>query len=162
MTRHTLAPVDATAYRAAVSQHAAGVAIVTSTADGRPVGMTVSSFASHSIAPPTVSCDLATSSRSLAAIRDHRRFVVHLLDERQEAVAVRFATPDLDRFDAPDWRWERGLPVLDGTMARFEAELITDVEVGDHAVVLGAVVDVEVAAVARPLIHQDRRFHGLG
>lgn len=161
MSTQILAPVDSATYRAAVAHHAAGVAIVTSVADERPVGLTVSSFTSHSVDPPTVSCDLAVTTRTLPAIRSAGRFQVHLLSGDQEALATRFAMTDIDRFDDDAWSWWDGLPSLPGVMARFTCELAAEVTVGDHAVVFGTVTGVTLDAARSPLIHQARGFHVL-
>jgi flavin reductase (DIM6/NTAB) family NADH-FMN oxidoreductase RutF len=154
----TVAPA---AFRDAISQHAAGVAVVTSVDGSAPVGMTVSTFASHSVDPPTVSCDLAVTSATLAAIRDARRFAVHLLDARQEELALRFASSRVNRFADTRWSWADGLPALDGVLARFACTLLADVEVGDHVVVLGTVTEATADPARTPLIHQDRRFRRL-
>jgi hypothetical protein len=97
----------------------------------------------------------------LAAIRSSRRYAVHLLDARQESLAVRFATPGLDRFADTGWRWDDGLPVLAGVLARFECDLAADIEIGDHTIVLGTVVQAATDTTKSPLVHQDRGFHQL-
>lgn len=162
MRTSALDTVAVDTYRDAVSLHAAGVAVVTSVADDEPVGLTVSTFASHSVSPPTISCDLAASSRTLLAIRGARRFAVHLLASDQEEIARRFATRRIDRFAGLDWRYRDGLPALPGVVARFGCDLLTDVEVGDHAVVLGTVTSTDTHPDRRPLVHQARRFHSVG
>jgi flavin reductase (DIM6/NTAB) family NADH-FMN oxidoreductase RutF len=154
----TVAPAT---FRDAISQHATGVAVVTSRAGPAPVGMTVSTFASHSVDPPTVSCDLAVTSATLAAIRDARRFAVHLLDARQEQLALRFAASGADRFVDTRWSWTDGVPALDGVLARFACTLLADVEVGDHVIVLGTVNEATADPTRTPLVHQARAFRRL-
>ena len=162
MSVDTLTPVDTARFTDAVRHHAAGVAVVTSLDLDGPVGMTVSTFASHSVEPPTVSCDLAVTAATLAAIRAERRFVVHLLASHQQELALRFAASGTDRFAGGGWRWQDGLPVLDDVLAVFTCRLLTEVEVGDHAIVLGTVTDVATDATRTPLVHQDRAFHRIG
>ncbi|MBN9000793.1 MAG: flavin reductase, partial [Rhizobiales bacterium] len=47
--------LDPAAFRKALGQFPTGVAVVTATHDGHPIGMTANSFASVSLAPPLVS-----------------------------------------------------------------------------------------------------------
>lgn len=153
--------VAAETYRDAISHHPAGVAIVTAWDGNAPVGMTVSTVTSHSVAPPTLSCDLALDSATLAVIRSTGGYAIHLLAEDQADLAVRFAARATDRFAGTDWwRWH-GLPVLPGVLARFACELHTDIEIGDHALVLGTVTDLDVDPTRRPLVHHRRGFHSV-
>ena len=161
MTERTLSLVTPDTFREAISHHAAGVAVVTAVGPDGPVGLTVSSLSSHSVAPPTLSYGIGRSSTSLTAIRAERRFAVHLLAADQTDVAVRFASRDVDRFAGTAWSWWHGLPTLHGALASFGCDLLTDVEVGNHAIVLGTVGAATVDPDRRPLIHQRRAFHGL-
>ena len=154
-------PVATEDYLDAVAQHAAGVAVVTSVEFGRPVGATVSTFASHSIDPPTVSCDLAQDSSTLAAIRRAGRFAVHLLADDQGELAMRFAGRG-DRFAGDGWSLDDGLPAISGVVARFTCELQTTVHVGDHVVVFGTGTDTLIDDDRAPLVHQNRRFRRVG
>lgn len=160
-TSLALPTVPPSRYRDAISHHAAGVAIVTAVQGDQPVGLTVSSVASHSAEPPTLSCDLALTTRTLRVLRSEGRFAIHLLAEEQTDLALRFARSGIDRFAATAWRWWEGLPTPDGVLASFACDRLTDVEVGDHAVVLGTVAAVTVHDGRRPLVHQGRTFHGL-
>lgn len=156
-----VAPVRTQDYLDAVAQHAAGVTVVTSVEYGRPAGTTVSTFASHSIDPPMVSCDLAENSATLTAIRWADRFAVHLLADDQSELALRFAGRG-DRFAGEGWSWNDGLPALAGIVARFVCELQTTVHVGDHVVVFGTVTDTLVNEDKAPLLHQNRTFRQVG
>lgn len=156
-----VAPVAFQDYLDAVARHAAGVTVVTSVRLGRPVGATVSTFASHSVSPPTVSCDLGEDSSTLAAIRSADRFAVHLLADDQSDLALRFAGSG-DRFAGGGWSWDDGLPALVGVVARFACELQTTVHVGDHVVAFGTVTDTLVDENRAPLVHQNRTFRRLG
>ncbi len=161
-TSLTLATVSPSTYRDAISHHAAGVAIVTTAVADEPVGLTVSSVASHSVEPPTLSCDLALTTRTLPALRAQGRFAIHLLAEDQAGLASRFARSGVDRFADTAWQWWEGLPTPEGALANFACEHLADMEVGDHAVVLGTVTAVAVDEQQRPLVHQGRGFHRLG
>src|SRR5690606_20085074 len=94
-------------FRSLLSQHAAGVVIVTADVSGEPVGLTATSFTSVSLSPPLVAFYIADSSRTWPRLRKAGVFAVHLLGEEQRDLAVRFAAKDTDRF-APPTVWSRG------------------------------------------------------
>ena len=116
------------------------VAVVTSLSrSGEPVGMTVSSFTSASLAPPLVLFCPAVTSRAWAAARERGSFAVNILGHQQGELAVRFARPG-DRFAGL-----RTLPTVDRIPVLADAltVLVCDVHdehaAGDHTVVLGRV-----------------------
>lgn len=136
----TPAPIDPRELRNALGRFATGVAVVTARAgDGRPVGLTVNSFAAVSLAPPLVAWSLAARSGSLPAFLAAPCFALHVLAEDQEGVSRRFAGPAPDRFAG--LRWTPGLggaPLLEGCLARFECRTVRRIEAGDHWLLLGA------------------------
>lgn len=161
MTAVTDQPVASAVFRDAISHHAAGVAIVTTAGPDGPAGVTVSSLASHSVDPPTLSCNLGVQSATLAAIRWRRRFAVHLVADTQADLAAHFAGRAPDRFAGTTWTWWEGLPALPDVVTSFACELLTEVVVGDHAIILGSVSDTLVTPSQRPLVHQGRDFRRL-
>ncbi|KOV71380.1 flavin oxidoreductase [Streptomyces sp. AS58] len=142
---------------------AAGVAVLTARGDDGPLGLTVSAVTSLSARPPLLLACLRDGSRTLAAVRAHGAFAVHLLREEQHGLAVRFARPDAtaaQRFAGTDLRQVLGVPVLSGTLA-WSVCLVEDVRrYGDHRLVVGQVAAVHVGG-GRPLLWHDRRFRAL-
>jgi flavin reductase ActVB len=119
-----------------------GVAIVTTTdPDGAPRGLTTTAVASVSAEPPTLLVCVDLGSRTLGALRDRRRFVVHFMREGRSDLALLFASKADDKFDGV--RWEptgSGLPLLvDDALAWAECETIEALETGDHVVLFGRV-----------------------
>lgn len=115
-----------------------GVAVVTTAHEGRPAGCAVNSFISVSLRPPLVLVSLAERSRTLAAIGECRAFCVNVLARRQHRLAEHFATTPGDRFAGVPYRWEGGVPVLDGTVAAAVCTVERIISAADHALVLGA------------------------
>ena len=151
--------VTPAAFREAISHHAAGVAVVTTDGPDGPAGVTISSLTSHSVEPPTLSCNLATASATLTAIRWRRRFAVHLLADTQADLATHFAGRAPDRFTGTVWTWWEGLPKLPDVVTSFACDLLTEVAVGDHAIILGTVSAATASPSQRPLVYQRRDFH---
>lgn len=96
--------------RKLLGSYPTGVAIVTTSAsDGRPVGLTINSFASLSLDPPLVLWSLVNHSPSLAVFRDCAHFAIHVLPREHEELARRFANPAVvDKFAELDLHHARG------------------------------------------------------
>ena len=150
------------AFERACSHIPCGVAILTGTdpQDG-PFGMTVSSLAFVSAEPPLVSVGISSKSKSLEIVRQNRHFTVNLLSDDQAALAAAFATPGANRFRDVYWRaGEDGSPILDNTIGAFCCERRSEVEAGDHHIVIGEVNRILLHG-GTPLVHWRRAFHCL-
>lgn len=149
---------DGAAFREVLGQFATGVAVVTATADGEPVGMAVNSFTSVSLDPPLVLFCAARTSTTWPSIRAAGRFAVNILAEHQEDVSRLFATRGADRFGAVDWHLgASGAPVLDDLLAFVDCVIESEHDAGDHVIVIGRVLDLGIRAERGPLL-----FHGGG
>lgn len=154
--------LDPNLFRGLFRRHAAGVAVITATAD-RPVGFTATSLVALSLEPPLLSFNLSRSSSSWSAVEDASYVAVHLLAEHQQDVAATFARSGADRFGPPT-AWEPGpygVPVLADVLAWMVCRIQTRVLAGDHAVVIGEVVEAGYHPDHRPLVYHDGGFTGL-
>lgn len=151
------------ALRSALGRFATGVTIVTCVdAEGRPVGLTVNSFAALSLEPPLVLWSLRTESPSLAAFDRARHFAVNVLAQSQLEVSRRFASMSTERFEVG--RWGAGLtgaPVLAGTVATIECASAGAQTQGDHQLYVGRVVHA-VSHGGAPLLFHAGRYRSLG
>ena len=154
-----LTKAASTDFRRALAQFATGVTVITTrTPEGTPVGVTVNSFNSVSLAPPLVVWSLALGASTQPVFRDCPRYLVHILSAGQLEVARRFAQRGIDRFAGLAWYdSEGGLPQFDGCVARFECAQRTHHIEGDHLVLIGAVQRFETLGGA-PLIFHDSRY----
>ena len=154
-------PIDDARFRQAMGHFASGVTVVTTASAGELYGMTVSSFASLSLNPPLVLICIDKSVPSHDMIRDSGRFVVNILEERQEHLSRRFAATANDKFKGVAWHsGQLGLPVLDNTLAAIECRLRDALDGGDHTIFVGEVVDAEVREGA-PLLYYRRGYREL-
>jgi flavin reductase (DIM6/NTAB) family NADH-FMN oxidoreductase RutF len=153
-------PLDTRALRNALGGYPTGVAIVTTRAAcGRPVGLTVNSFASLSLDPPLVLWSLSSRSSSLDAFCAGRYFSVNVLAAGQEDLAWSFADPAVvDRFAlvAPDDSPER-MPLIPGSLASFVCARELAQDAGDHKLFVGRVLRFH-ATGAEPAVFQRGRF----
>ena len=154
-------PIDDARFRQAMGHFASGVTVVTTASAGELYGMTVSSFSSLSLNPPLVLICIDKSVPSHDMIRDSGRFVVNILEERQEHLSRRFATTATDKFKGVAWHsGQLGLPVLDNTLAAIECRLRSALDGGDHTIFVGEVVAAEVREGA-PLLYYRRGYREL-
>lgn len=164
-------------FRRVLGHYPTGVSIVTSTdVEGNPVGMVVGSFTSASIEPPLVAFFAMVTSGTYAKIRTAGRFCVNVLGADQEALCRSFATRGVDKFAGLPWQKTRtGSPVLDDAVAWIDCETEVIHRAGDHDIVIGRVVDLDVGAPRpsllffqggygsfspRSLLLRDERFAG--
>lgn len=151
------------AFRTALGCFATGITIVTtSSADGRPVGLTVNSFSSVSLDPPLVCWSLRKASALIDCFAIGRNCAIHVLSAEQERLARRFASPEMNRFESVDWHADRdGVPILGGVLARFDCRTVAVHEAGDHCLLL-ARVDQHVTGPGKPLLFAGGHFRSLG
>ncbi len=137
--------LDQARFREVLGHFATGVTIVTALEEGLPVGFSCQSFAALSLDPPMVVLAPARASTSWPRIRAAGAFCVNILGEHQEAVCRAFAISGGDKFSGVGWRpGITGAPVIDGSLAVVECELGEIFEGGDHEIVTGLVVSLEV------------------
>lgn len=142
-------------FRDVLGHFPTGVAVITSLGeDGQPIGMAVGSFTSVSLDPPMVAFLPDRGSSTFPLIRNARRFCVNVLAGGQEDLCRSFATRGVDRFGAVGWHPapHTGSPVLDGVVAWIDCELGEVHETGDHYIVIGKVLALEVETPTLPLL----------
>ncbi len=167
-------------YLEAMANLAAAVSVVTTFGDGlQPVGATVTSAVSVSAEPPVVAVALGWQSCTLAAIRATRIFAVNILRSPAREAAQLLGTKSPEKFDGIPYEHTRlGTPWLPRlSLKAIECRLLSEVPVGDHALLLGAVIDVLTPPRAvdapdgtdtgcrdedRPLLHWRQSYHRLG
>ena len=133
---------DTADFRRTLGCFPTGVTIVTTTTpEGAPVGVTISSFNSVSMTPPLVVWSLARKAASLPVFHAAEGFVINVLSADQADLPRIFSSPVDERFDAVDWtKGTLGHPVLGGTAAVIECKTYARHDGGDHEIFLGEVV----------------------
>jgi flavin reductase (DIM6/NTAB) family NADH-FMN oxidoreductase RutF len=149
--------IDRGELRQAFGCFATGVTIITAyDPDGRPRGMTANSFTSVSLDPALILVCVATSAPIWTVLAAAPAFSVNVLSEHQREISQRFATPTADKFAGIAWSAPdaHGGPILADVAAHLACRRVREVEVGDHMLLIGEVVDF-TRSPSRPLIfHQ--------
>ncbi len=143
MTAHS-PDFDQAYFRSALGRFATGVTIVTTeTQDGRPWGLTVSSFNAVSLDPPMVLWSLSQKASAMPHFLAAERYVIHVLSASQLRLAKRFATgTQEERFQGLELkRSASGVPMLADTetAAWFECYNHARHPAGDHTIFVGQV-----------------------
>ncbi len=146
---------DHRALRDAFGCFATGVTIVTSFDDQRvPVGFTANSFTSVSLDPPLLLVCPGKYASSLPAIRRTGVFGVNVLSAGQRGIAERFAQRGVDRFSEGEWvESESGVLLLEGACANFACATVSEVDAGDHLVLIGRIDSFRSAGERQPLMY---------
>ncbi|WP_038217632.1 flavin reductase family protein [Xenophilus azovorans] len=148
-------------FRAALGMFATGVTIVTArTASGRRVGLTANSFNSVSLTPPLVLWSLARAAGSMPHLATGSHYAINILAAEQKALAERFATRGVDRWEGVAWHEGLGgAPVLEGCVAVFECFNRSRYEEGDHVIFVGEVERCTHRPGVPPLLFHGGRFY---
>jgi 3-hydroxy-9,10-secoandrosta-1,3,5(10)-triene-9,17-dione monooxygenase reductase component len=162
----TLTDVDESRrFRSIAGRFATGVAVVTSCADGTPVGMTVNSFTTVSLDPRLLLVCLRRDCRLLGAVARSNCFAVTVLAADQQECAAWFANSARPNGAAefegiPAYR-DAGCPVLSDGVAYFGCATERIVEAGDHLVLIGEVHSSGLLRDEPPLLFVDGHYAAL-
>ncbi len=155
--------IEADTFRRTLSRWTTGVTIVTSQYGGLVHGMTVSSFASLSLAPPLVLICAARSSNTHELIQKGRTFAVSILAQGQEDLSTRFASKEEEdrRFEGLECTvGPTGCPRIPGAVATLDCRVVQEEEAGDHIIYVGEVVDTTVTD-RDPLVYHHGAYREL-
>lgn len=151
------AAVDRLQFRRSVSHFATGIAIVSCLDDdGQPQGMTINSFTSVSLDPPSVLISLKPG-RTHRLVRRRGCYGVSVLAGDQEPCSQHFSgqpQPGL----AVAWEARGSVPVLRRALAWFACEVDSVLQVHDHTLFVARVLDCGHAG-GEPLMFFASRYH---
>lgn len=147
--------IDPSHFRHVLGHFPTGVTVVTAAnEDGSFNGLAIGSFFSVSLDPPLVGFCVGSDSSSWASMKDAGHFVVNILSDGQADVSNRFASKSEDRFASLGFtEGVAGAPRIEGSLAHIDCVTHAVHDGGDHDIVIGRVVDLDVNdAEAGPLL----------
>jgi flavin reductase (DIM6/NTAB) family NADH-FMN oxidoreductase RutF len=160
MKQNPTQPDRQRALRDTLGRFPTGVAIVTAMGrDARPVGMTINSFSSVSLAPPLIAWCIDLRADSYPAFVNADRFAITVLAENQQDLAMRFASRGVDKFRGIEWT-EAEAPLIPGGDAWFRCRRYRRFSLGDHAMLIGEIVEFG-QHTNEPLVFANGRFQHL-
>jgi flavin reductase (DIM6/NTAB) family NADH-FMN oxidoreductase RutF len=152
---------DEATFREAISHFATGVTVITTMHEGRPAGMTASAVSSLSLDPVLLLVCVNNAIPTHTAIESHRRFVVNVLGQGQEALAMQFARSGTDKFAGVALDPSKDLPVLTDAIAWFVCDVHERFPGGDHSIFTGLVRECGAVPGAHPLLYFRSKFGSL-
>jgi flavin reductase (DIM6/NTAB) family NADH-FMN oxidoreductase RutF len=153
--------LDREAFQQLMACFPAGVAVVTTLdTDGTPRGLTTTAVTSVSLYPSLLLVCVGRGSRTLPALRRARAFAVNVLDAGNAHVALRFGSKAEEKFAQLAWTpGPEGQPILhDHCIAWAECRTWSEVEAGDHVIVIGEVTNGAAAYDRDSLVYFRRNF----
>lgn len=141
--------VDPDEYRQAIGRLVTGVTVVSTVHDGIDHAMTANAVTSVSLDPVRMLVCVERDARFHDAVMGSGVWGVSILDASQRAQAVWLSTRgrplhgQLDR--VPHYRDETGVPLLEGAMATIVCRTADTLVSGDHTIVVGDVLSLQIA-----------------
>ncbi|MCG6204340.1 flavin reductase family protein [Rhodopseudomonas sp. HC1] len=145
-------------------QFVGSVSVVTTWHGQRPWGMTINSFTSVCMDPPTILVCLNARTLTASHVRSCGRFGVNLLSRDQRPISELCARPEVDKYIeehvvAPRGpSRDAGPPQLLGSLAAFDCRTIEQITVGSHLVAIAVVEAVDLPGAAAPLLYGQGRY----
>ena len=156
-------PFSSQELRRAFSCFATGVTVITGIdQNGKPVGITISSFNTVSLNPPLVLWSIGSQSDLCNSFRIGQKQLIHVLDVNQKDLALVFAKQlDKNNIQMEHQIKPSGLMRLANCLAYFECETIAVHEGGDHHIIVARVLSIEQDSDRHPLLFAQSQFNQL-
>jgi len=148
-------------FKEVLSRYASGVTVVTTCHESKPVGITVTSFTSVSLAPPLVLVCIANHLYTCQAITQSGVFAVNILASNQRDHGNLFAgrLAEQDRFANVGIHYAvTGSPLIAGAVAWLDCQVRHTYAGGDHTIFVGEVVAGDRTQEHAPLLYFNRRW----
>jgi flavin reductase len=147
--------IDTALFRKVMGSFATGVTVITTDVDGEIRGMTASAFMSGSLHPPLCVISVAHSARMHALLDRAGHFGVSILATGHERLCGHFAGRP-DPVVNPKFVRIGRTPVLAGAAATLTADVETTHPCGDHTLLVGRILDLQVGGAPPLLVHGGR------
>ena len=139
-----------------------GISVLTTTLEGKRIGVTIGSLVSLSLSPPLVGVSIGRELAVYELLRDDGTFAVSILRGDQAPLAAHFA-----RGVPPIALWEgigvregsTGLPLLADALAWLECRVVDEHAVGDHTLFVGEVDAAEEGPSGTALVYREHGYH---
>ncbi|MBX5272661.1 flavin reductase [Rhizobium sp. NLR17b] len=126
-------------------------------------GRTVTSVISLSVNPPRLLISIDTTSRMVDLVTTTKKFSVSMLSCGQQNIADAFSgkLDTKNPFGVGRWtKWPSGsLKLAEATLA-MDCELVGSVDMADHILFVGAVVEAQIDQMKLPLLWTNRTYAG--
>lgn len=148
------------AFKLAMRRLTSTISLVTTSHEGRRIGMAATAVQSVTTDPATLLVCVNRNASISEPLRERGRFAVNLLHVSHQDLVPIFSgkLKDEARFDHGAWITRHEIPVLADAQAALVCETVDIATVGTHDVIFGRVMHVEVRDEIAPLLYEDGRF----
>lgn len=155
--------VDPNVFKGAMAAMPSAVTVITAfAADGSPAGATLSAVTSLSMTPALMLACFDHRSDTLQAVQATGRFLIHVLADGQQDLALAFAKKNSEKFLGVAWaKGPLGLPHFADSAVTIACKLHDTIPGGDHAIVIGEIAEIDIDRARRPLIYAERQLFPL-
>jgi 3-hydroxy-9,10-secoandrosta-1,3,5(10)-triene-9,17-dione monooxygenase reductase component len=155
--------LDPREFRNALGCFATGVMVMTSSggAEGL-IGVTINSFSSVSLDPPLVSFCIADSLTEFETLLKADHFALNVLREDQQDLSNQFAKTGPDKWRGVSYReGTNSAPIIEPNHAALLCTKHSQLECGDHVIVVARVEEVEFGGDEPPLVFYKGQYRQL-
>jgi len=151
---------DPELFREVFGRFATGVAVITGAGPAGTGGMTANALCSLSLDPLLALVCFENEARTLPIVQEAGRFGVNVLSAEQRELARVFASklPESEKLEGVAHRLERGVPILEGSLAWAACDLRELIAGGDHTIAIGEVLSMGLGS-GEPLLWYGGRYH---
>jgi len=139
-----------------------GVSVVTSRSDGKINGLSVAWMSQVSISPPLVMVAIGKSKYTHELIEKSNVFAINILSDRQKDIAKHFGLQSgrkTDKFDKVECETKKtGCPILKACLAYLDCKVHKSMNVGDHTIFVGEVIDAGIKSRDAALIYNSKDY----
>jgi flavin reductase (DIM6/NTAB) family NADH-FMN oxidoreductase RutF len=155
--------MDTKSFALAQETMRSGLYVVTSAHRRTLAGCTCVWVSRAAFAPSLMSVCLAPTRHTFEVLKAGGRFCINVLGERDIDLARTFGFNtgyEADKFADVAWHKGRGgSPVLDTAVSFLDCKLDSIIEVGDHRIVIGEVIDAGMQSTERPVVYEAESFY---
>lgn len=133
--------------------------------DNNLAGLTVSSFESISLKPIITMISIDKSAESLGVFLKSIGWTVSLLNEDQAEISKFFSNKDISQSERFKIEYPKSdllkIPYIENSIGYLECIYYKHLEIGDHVVFFGKVMNVKILNNKKPLIYHNRTYKRL-
>jgi flavin reductase (DIM6/NTAB) family NADH-FMN oxidoreductase RutF len=158
--------IDGEVLRSVMREVPSAVTVITVKGETEIRGITIGSFASTSLRPPLISFNVSRDAQIYDALIGAERFAVHLLSDEQAYLSDHFASSEMtgeEQFEGVPYLLDAlGTPIILDTLAVMHCEQYAVYDAGDHSIVVGRVLKVDLGAHGDPMLYYNRTYRCVG
>jgi flavin reductase (DIM6/NTAB) family NADH-FMN oxidoreductase RutF len=145
-----------------IEKIANGVSVVTSKSGDTVNGLSIAWMSQVCMVPPLVMVALGKERYTHELIQKSKVFAISILSERQRDIAKHFGLQSgrkVNKFNNVKYEVKKtGSPILHDCLAYLDCKVCKAIDVNDHTIFVGEVVDASIRKNETPLIYNSKDY----